>query len=59
MRGFLVNHYKIEVIESIKVICLLTIMLMYLLMPLGITVISTLKLFNSLKIVCPSYPSKL
>ena len=32
---------------------------MYLSMPLGITAISTLKLFNSLKIMCPSYPCKL
>ena len=27
-------------------------------MPLGITAISTSKLFSSLKIMCPSYPCK-
>ena len=45
--------------ESIKVIDLLTIMLVYLSMPLGITSISTLKLFNSFKIMCPSCICKL
>ena len=39
--------------------CLLTIMLMYLSMPLGITAMSTSKLFSSLKIMCASYPFKL
>ena len=39
--------------------CLLTIMLMCLSMPLGITAISTSKLFSSLKTMCPSYPCKL
>ena len=34
-------------------------MLLYLSMPLGITAISTSKLFSSLKIMCPSYPCKL
>ena len=32
---------------------------MYLSIPLGITEISTLKLFNYLKIMCPSYACKL
>ena len=34
-------------------------MLIYLSIPLGITSISTLELFNSLKIICSSYPCKL
>ena len=45
--------------ESIKVINLLTIILMYLSMPLGITAISTSELFSSLKIMFTSYPCKL
>ena len=45
--------------EFIKVICLLTVMLIYLSMPLGITSIVTLKLFDSLKIKWPSYHGKL
>ena len=32
---------------------------MYLPMPLGVTAISTSKLFSSLKIMCPLYPCKL
>ena len=38
--------------EPMLIVCLLTIMLMHLSTPLGITSISTLKLFNSLKIMC-------
>ena len=34
-------------------------MLMHLSIPLGISEISTSKLFSSLKIMCPSYPCKL
>ena len=45
--------------EYIKVISLLTIILMYLSMPLGITAISTSELFSSLKIMFTSYPYKL
>ena len=45
--------------ESIKIIFLLTIMLMYFSIVLGITSIATSKLFSYLKIMCPSYPSKL
>ena len=39
--------------------CLLILMFMYLPMPLGITAISKSKLFSTLKIMCPWYPSKL
>ena len=44
--------------ESKKIISLLTIILIYLSSVLGVTWISiSLKLFSSLKIKCPSYPS--
>ena len=43
--------------ESIKVIFLLTIMLIYVSVVLGITSIFTLKWFSSLKIKCPSCSS--
>ena len=39
--------------------CLITIMLMSLSMPLGIPATSTSKLFSSLKIMWPWYPCKL
>ena len=45
--------------ESIKVIFLLTIIVIYFSIALGITSIVTSKLFSSLKIKCPSYPCKL
>ena len=38
--------------------CLITVMLMYLSMPLGVTATSLSKLFSSLKNMWPSYPCK-
>ena len=45
--------------ESVEVIFLLTIILVYFSIVLEITSIVRSKLFSSLKVMCPSYPSKL